>query len=86
MAWQAKLDRDIVGDPTSNKLVATVIFYDDVDAATILHSRAFALEPTTTTAQLQAAVVAEGKAARALLATAAAARATVPINTVIAIP
>jgi hypothetical protein len=52
----------------------------------VLWSKAWDLAPDTTTAQLQAAVVAEGQKARTYVTARDGARAAVPVGTNIAIP
>lgn len=96
MAWRARVAQPI-GLTRSGWFSIVVDFYDDADPANsdvdtdtaptvILWSRAWDLPINTTTAQLQAAVVAEGQTARAWVQARDAARVAVPVGANIAIP
>lgn len=84
MAWQAKLNRAAIED--DNKILMEIVYYDTPDTATILHSRMFAFEPTTTNAQIQATIISEGQVARAALVRVTNFNAAFPVNTTVNIP
>lgn len=96
MAWRARVGQPI-GITADGLLSIVVQYYDDADAANstvsttvpptnVLWAQAWDLPITTTTAQLQAAVVQEGQKARAWVAARDSARATVPVGTNVPIP
>jgi hypothetical protein len=96
MAWRARVAQP-VGVTAAGLLSVVVQYYDDADPTnstvsttvpptTVLWAQAWDLPITTNTAQLQAAVVAEGQKARAWVAARDSARTAVPVGTNIAIP
>lgn len=96
MAFKARLS-DSIQPSGDYQLVVSVHYYDDQDPANantsstvpptnILLARSWTLPLSTTTTQLQAAVVNEGQRFAAAYFAAQAARAAVPVGTIVTIP
>lgn len=86
---RAQVTNDISIEATSGNgfnYVVQVSFFDSAAPTTILWTETFHLPIGSTTAQLQAAVVAKGNEVRTVLAQQAAARVAVPVNTTITVP
>lgn len=99
MAWRAWVASNVEATP-DGQLWVTIHYYDDADPANanvsigpplvapvnVLWLRSWSLPIGSTTAQLRAAVVAEGQRARDWVAARDSARVAVPAGTTVAIP
>lgn len=91
MAWQAQLMKDIGIDFASNKLIAVVEFFDDVNRAGTAVSWTFEIETGLGTAvqqrnELRRLVEEQGKVIRDMSARAVSMRSQVPNGTTIVVP
>lgn len=77
---------DDIGLSGSLYLVVPVEYYDVADPVSVLWAETFTVPRGTTTAQLQAQVIARGQEVRSAYAARDAARSAVPIQTTITVP
>jgi hypothetical protein len=87
VAWQAKLNQDVFRVGDSTQIGFEVVYYDDVDPATILRGPVtFNFSRNRPLSELRGEIIAEGQAARQAIADVAQLRSQVPNGTTIPIP
>jgi hypothetical protein len=83
---RARVAQPLSVDDGLSVYVVVVEFFDSADPSTVMWAEQFRIPFGSTTAQLQALVIARGQTVRASLASLAAAQAAVPVNTTVTVP
>jgi hypothetical protein len=85
MAWFAKIAEEIVADNAVDRLMS-IVFYDDAAPTVPLWHKTYSTSEVASLADLRAAVIADGQAARARWLKMQAARSQLPVGATVAIP
>jgi hypothetical protein len=85
MAWFARIAEEVAADNAVDRLMS-VVFFDDQAPAVVLWRKTYSTAEVDSLADLRAAVIAEGQAARARWQKMNAARAQLPAGSTVAIP